>query len=440
MSSSNSAIQVSSDDPSAEIKILDASANIVGRGIGTLAAPLAKGLYKIRIRVGSETDERLVAHDGTLAPQHFHQLRIPSPIPIDHTGRSHEYHQSAINEGWADPGRPLGTGSRLLISAREWSPNGSRSHPDPARALSIISASGDNIPFAEFAKVRTEGDACAIGVIDVAPGFYRVELALPDGNRLRRALHASSGWSTQFYMLFQDFGGTRVPNLGDGSVAIAKHPVVHDDETRLAEIALDALTQHRSILSQYMRMLLTEKFQQPLLGIIGAHLLLRDGPPGERFRLVVRNLTRMLGADHPDVIALSTRIDGVVPAPLLEPPMLRASWDLLVEASGRFPDLIAPDTAASRIAEFAVPTGAWLMWQPPKDKDDTTRFEAKLDVVRAYMNALGRTPGRRDTASLESLSFGDPSGGDGLGESARSDLSLALGIPRAMLDNMLTKL
>jgi hypothetical protein len=123
-------------------------------------------------------------------------------------------------------------------------------------------------------------------------------------------------------MLFADADGQRLANLAAGSVAIGREPVVHDQETRLAEIALDALTQHRAILSDHLRMMLSGKFEQPLLGLIGAHLLIREGPPGDTFQTVVGNLTKMLGPDHPDVIALTTKLDDV-PRPVSEPPMLR---------------------------------------------------------------------------------------------------------------------
>ena len=49
--------------------------------------------------------------------------------------------------------------------------------------------------------------------------------------------------------------------------------------TRLAEIARYALTQSRRILSDgLLRELLDEKFDDPMLGLLGAHLLLRDKP------------------------------------------------------------------------------------------------------------------------------------------------------------------
>jgi len=440
MSPSNSTLGISSDDPTAQIKVFDGSANVVARGIGALDAPLADGLYKIRVRVGSEFQERLVALDSKLPQQHFDRLDIASPIPIDNTARSHEYHQAAVRQAWNYPAPALGLGSRLLISAREWSLDNRRSHLDPAGALSIVLPSGDKVNFAAIAKVRQQGDACAIGVVDVDPGFYAVELELPDGSRLRRALHASPGWTTQLYMLFRDAAGQRLPDLAGGSVAIAHQPVVHDAQTRLAEIALDALTQHRAILSDHMRQLLSGKFEQPLLGLIGAHLLLREPDQTGLFGIVVDNLTSMLGIDHPDVGALRTKIGETAPAPVTEPPMLQVSWDLLVQASSRIPGLIPPGTAAARIAESVVPADAWLVWQPPAGQNDTSRLDAKLEVVRAYVQARAqaRLPRGLGTFAFDSPIVGPPS--VDLDEEARSDLTRALGVPRMTLDTLLKRL
>lgn len=440
MSTSTSTLSIRSADPTAQIKVLDGAANIVANGIGKVDAPLADGLYKIRVRVGSEFKERLVALDAGLSLQHFDRLDFPTPIPVDNTARSHEYHQRAIWDAWNKPAPPLGSGSRLLISAREWSLDNSRAHPDPAAALSIILPSGDKIAFAAIATIRTEGDAYAIGAVEVDSGLYRVELALPDGSRLRRALHASPGWTTQLYMLFRDATEQSLPDLAGGSVAIAQQPVVHDEQARLAEIALDALTQHRAILSEQMRQILRDKFEQPLLGLIGAHLLLREPDQAGLFEVVVNNLTDMLGFEHPDVSALRTKLSPAEAAPVIEPPMLRASWDLLVEASGDNPELIVPNSDAAKIAEFIVPGRGWLVWQPPAHKQDTSRIDARLEVLRAYVRAQSqvRTPFGLPSEMLASME--SAAGPADLDEASRADLSRALGMPRMTLDDMLKRL
>ena len=407
------------------------------------------GFYKIRVRVGSETEERLVALDASLPEQTFARPDIPTPIPFTGSTHSHEYHQDAVREAWDAPTKAGGQGAHLLLSAREWSPAQNLGHPDPAGALTLIFPDGKSLPFADFAHVRTAADACAIGRVEVDPGLYRVELKLPDGTRLRRALYASANWTTQLYMLFRDQDGQRVPDLAGGSVAIAGEPAIASDEPRLTELALDALVQHREIMSDDLRAMLTSKFFRPLLGILGGHLLLRDPGQKDLLGIVVNNLLNLLGPEHPDVASLCTKVTGNV-LPVREPPMLRASWDLLVEASAERPDLIVPDSAAAKVAPYVVPSAAWLVWQPPADAQDNSRVDAKLEVLRSYLEAQskvfessksvahGLAAGDADDTALESLALSSAT--PGLDKGAFADLTRALGVPRHVLDGMLKSL
>lgn len=449
MSSSISRLRIRAGDSAAQIRVLNSSAEVVAEGVHWLDKPLEDGFYKIRVRVGSETEERLVALDSSLPEQVFARPDLPTPIPFDGSSYSHEYHQDLVREAWSAPADARGQGAHLLLSAREWSADENRGHPDPAGALTLIYPDGKNLPFADFAHVRTAPDACAIGRIEVDPGLYRIEVKLADGTRLRRALYASANWTTQLYMLFRDQEGQRVPGLAGGSVAIAGEPAIGNDEARLTELALDALVQHREIMSEDMREMLTSKYFRPLLGILGAHLLLRDPGQARLLDIVLGNLLNLLGPEHPDVASLWTKVKGNA-RPVTDPPMLRASWDLLVEASAGRPDLIAPGSPAAKIAPYVAPSAAWLVWQPPADPQDTSRLDAKLEVVRSYLEAQSKVleseapvaedlvPGDADEAALESPAW--PSAAAGLDESAFADLTRALGVPRQVLDGMLKSL
>ncbi len=450
MSSSTSRLRIRAGDPAAQIKVLDSSANVVAEGIHQLDKPLQDGFYEIRVRVGSEIQERLVALDDNLPEQTFARPDIPTPIPFGGSMYSHEYHQDAVRAAWDAPTQGGGHGAHLLLSAREWSPAQNLAHPDPAGALTLIYPDGQKtLPFTGFAQVRTVADACAIGRIEVNPGFYRVELALPDGTRLRRALYASAGWTTQLYMLFCDQEGQRVPDLAGGSITIAREPPIVSDEARLTELALDALVQDREIMGDDMREMLTGKFVRPLLGILGAHLLLRDPSQKDLLRIVVDNLLDLLGPEHPDVAALCTKVKGKA-TPVSEPPMLRASWDLLVEASAKRRKLFVPDSTAAKIGPYVAPSAAWLIWQPPGNDGEPDRRDAKLDVLRSYIEAQSELFGSAksvaydlaaddaEDTTLESLIL--PNATPVLDKGAFADLTRALGVPRHVLDAMLKSL
>ena len=128
------------------------------------------------------------------------------------------------------------------------------------------------------------------------------------------------------------------------------------------------------------------------------------------------------------------------PTKVTEPPMLRASWDLIVEASCAMPGLIVPESPPAKIAEYVVSGRGWLVWQPPADAQDTSRVDARLEVVRSYVQAQGqgRTPPGSAADMLASVEAA-PAPAE-LDEASRTDLSRALGMPRATLDDMLKRL
>ena len=75
-----------------------------------------------------------------------------------------------------------------------------------------------------------------------------------------------------------------------------------------------ALADERQILNDHLSELFFQKFDNPLAGIVGAHLLLlsiRGKTQGEtavqlnQLNEVVKNLRELVGAEHPDVEAIS---------------------------------------------------------------------------------------------------------------------------------------
>jgi hypothetical protein len=120
-----------------------------------------------------------------------------------------------------------------------------------------------------------------------------------------------------------------------------------------------------------MRTLLREKFENPMLGIYAAHLLLLEGSvDGELFQEVVRNLRALLGRQHPDVEALALRAPGeATPLPFENPPMLSRSWSLVVEATVTQPSLVT-ESLDQRRAGKCLADGLWhILRSAPEGAD-----------------------------------------------------------------------
>jgi hypothetical protein len=423
-------LSVETEDRIAEIAVYDGNLNVVAKGAGKLKEELPAGLYRVRIRVGSATDEKLVAleNDQTV---NFGRVSFLSPIPLSNTEKTHEYHMSAAIAA-ADQIAPkaLGAGSSIMVFAREWSAEGNMSAGNPTEGLCLLDAN-ENL-LAEIwreADVRNVGDACAGWRADVNPGGYFLRLELGDADKtvLLRPIFVSPGHQLQIFCLVGDHiveqeaegadgeGGTRKrrstirrADLANAAIAISRSGSFdpNDRRTRLSELGCNALAQSRTGMSDTLiDELMMEKFENPMLGLFAAHLLLRDKPDDKAlFRTVTDNLSALLGPDHPDLQALWwQRGDGsqIGDSRLRVLPMLRASWNLAVERSIKTLDVFSLGTFYNKLPRI-VPSASWMMlmdneWAVSDDAiDDYMKARAKARISRAEaISALRADAARR---------------------------------------------
>jgi hypothetical protein len=199
------------------------------------------------------------------------------------------------------------------------------------------------------------------------------------------------------------------------------------------------------------------KFENPMLGLFGAHLMLlsreaernaaveerrsiskrRPRAPvqfrQEQFDEVVRNLADLIGPDHPDVVALATRTsDPQLPAlaAITMPPLLWRSWLLLIDASHDHPPLVPADTW--RRACRPLPLRPFLTWAVSGEVGQDVETEWRVEVGRVLHGAPVR--------GLEVTRRGLRPAGSDLGsrgaENERRQLSRQLIAPRAAIDEL----
>jgi len=117
-----------------------------------------------------------------------------------------------------------------------------------------------------------------------------------------------------------------------------------------------------------MRALLRAKFfQNPILGIYAGHLLaMQPNPDRDLLYEVYTNLSDLVGP-HPDVEALLIAVDAPKAQELTypEPPMLCASWSLVLRARTGQHDLRPERSYSARISASLWGSGAWLSWRTP---------------------------------------------------------------------------
>ena len=238
--------------------------------------------------------------------------------------------------------------------------------------LSLCRADGDTIE--DLGQSRPGPVPIVSGTtVTVEPGPYFLRWRDSSGVTAEQMVHAVSDWQTRVVLL-EEGGGAGEPGRPNVSVLMSQHgfePAHLDDSALRAEEARAALADERKVASKFVNECVFAKFDNPMLGLFGAHLMLlardavRDTRQAEARRLssamrprapvnfdqslfdqVVDDLRKLLGPIHPDVIALSTQTTSQALDALPRvtvPPMLWRSWLLLIEASNRSPGLVPVD-------------------------------------------------------------------------------------------------
>jgi hypothetical protein len=473
MSQSSNTLNVSTG-PLAEISVLDGSMNTVARAVGDLSSKLTPGLYKVRVRNGPGVEERLVSLDRDVSVD-IPPPPIFSPIPLAGTARTDDLDMRRAMAASVEPTHDFGSGSGLFVFCRDWNPSPQPVGANPATGLSLADEDGNILVDLGSLYGRNADDRCVAMCATAAPGSYRLRLKHADGAVSERALFASPRCQTQIFLVLspeRPGSEVRLPDIAGGAVVISPRFSFdgHDRRTELGETARYALTQKRKVLSDQLRSeIVNEKFDDPMLGLLGAHLLLRDEPENDfLFEAVTRNLLRLLGPDHPDLRALCLRRASSlpqVPRSLDTPPMLRASWDIAVAESLQDPSSFPESAKVTKIADKILPTGSWLVWKwDPIVKSATgdaagtsSALTQSLEIfvaARSRLEAARRANdrgvfGKLSSSAIEAISHsfdrlrGRPAPKPpmpALDAEDREELSRVLGVPGPLLDSTLKKI
>ncbi len=387
---STSKLELSARSRSVELRIRNAGLQTVARGFGTLRAELPPGIYQMECRAGAHFMQELIAlRPGQTVVRSDLDLPFESPVPLIGTSTSHEYHRWAVQQ-LSQKLLGAGTGdSGLLIFLRDLSA-GSPPPPDAAlvREWSILDGSFQPVP----------ADAGTGFIADAATRSLGLARRLPAGGyvlRYRRgprfidqAIWLSAGWTTALFIPI----GRDGPAPEQASVQMAR---LHDgfpgdmeevhEIGRAAELALAGLRDGRAVLSaDDLTRLLNGKFQNPMLGIIGAHaLLLRRASRPDLLAVVLRNLEQLVPG-HPDVAALRRAAQKLgwldrseSGPPVSSPPMLFASFRALLDSDVRDDDALANGSLAEAVSPFLLQLGTWTTWNATRATAAESRPDEK---------------------------------------------------------------
>jgi hypothetical protein len=187
------------------------------------------------------------------------------------------------------------------------------------------------------------------------------------------ALTACGGWTTHIYCLAQRLNdGTFRIDLSQATLAMTRIDAdVFASWTpfRIRETAFSALRAGYLLRGPAPIQALCHDFDDPLLGIVGAHLLLMDKKEDvdmDSFDSVVRRLQELVGGDaelHPDILMLRAR-SRLTPQQVRfsSPPLFSRSWRLMLQTARSHPNSIPRSSAVNEVAPAIFHASPWLMW------------------------------------------------------------------------------
>lgn len=377
-------LTVRAEQPTAMLTVMDHSWRIIAEGIGSLTSDLPPGLYKIEAQLSRNTWSKHVSLRNE--PEHVHVpfFGIKSAVPSHVFTRSHEYHEAHLNAAANRTDVKAGTGARILMVARNWSPGGNALTDLPG--LTLERWRGDELANLEQnGSIDRRGDTVGSCAIEINPGAYVVSAETPFG-RISHSIYARQGWESRFFVL-QDFTSPHSSTSSaepQPTISVTQAIVrPHVDDWQLYELietAQSALSEGRAAIGETLfRQIANAKWDTPILGLLAAHILLladckdqttRSGArevafSRNNFEIILKNTAKLLGETHPDILALRTRSETM---PLHDddqvntPPLFMRSWNLLLQASERdYPNLLR-NSLWQRVRgnTNATPYFAWL--------------------------------------------------------------------------------
>ncbi|MFF5009602.1 hypothetical protein ACFY3G_43085 [Streptomyces phaeochromogenes] len=347
------------DTPSVMVTVTDSLFRQVNQAMGTIETTVPPGIYRIEQRFGGQVDRRFVE----VGPEPFVERLplpfIPTPTPVEGTATSHTVHHDAAVRWSLEP--TYGGGVPNLMVLLRSLRRGRQFYP---LALEVAAEDGTAVDGGEDGWRTAAGQEWSAWSRQLPPGGYRLRLRQPsgDGLPLAQALWVPEGWTTLVFVS----NGPHGPEPQYSSIQMVRHGDGWNPADRPIALALEAalsgLRQGIDLVSQeQLSSMLHSKHVDLFLGIVGAHALLLNPSPDIRWLgRIVDNLAHH-APGHPDIAALRTLLNEPS-EPVASPPMLAASYRLLLEADATRPGFLVDGSAAENVAEHLVERGVWTTW------------------------------------------------------------------------------
>jgi hypothetical protein len=380
-------LTIKTNDVGSENLVIDGQFNRVGISIGDSSSfSLPKGLYSVKVKVGDGLVEKPVTLTENKTVE-FNPVMFNTPAPLLGTFNTSDFQiNTASNYSRKEvPDVILGRGSKLFLFGSI--PSGAistdlpKKGTDPAVGLTLRTFDDDLLVDFEKPDIGTyswDEVPWAACDIDINPGCYVLCVETNGGDVYRQTIVMSHGWQTQVFLQSRNYGTIENDvraDLINSSIMMSRiehgfNPVdlvnFGDGTTyRLTEQVRQALQSKKKAISvELLAVLYSGKFENPMLGIYAANLLIQNNADSifSDGHILVKNLRMLLGNCHPDVEAIALKVGIPSDYVFREFPMLAASWSWVLEASVKNSNLIPINSLAYKLAGEFWSNKFWLIW------------------------------------------------------------------------------
>lgn len=338
--------------PNVSIAVFDGRSNALHAGNGPVSLHLPRGLYQVTARTVAGLRASVVRLDQDVSyavPLPPWYSAIPTVTADEGIGlagaRQRAVERLTANWTTVAPTTVARAGFGLVVSAM-----GERSKTEPralGRGLALYRADGTQVTDFDFGG-KADGDGeVFVWSAPLEPGSYRLRFQ----GDLKRAIpiHLCAGWTTQAFVIHRDRPRVRGLRMLMSRIGQPFHRGRMEDT--LIEGAMVSLEAGENLLpAEAVSGLLGGKFEDPMLGILGAYVALLDDPEPapDRFSIILRNLMTLV-PDHPDlpVLRLMAHQMGGEVSRL---PTIRFGLEWLIRQSRLTPTVLAPDNEIDDMA------------------------------------------------------------------------------------------
>ncbi len=411
MPSSDVLLNVLAADQTSEVIVVDSDFRVLARGIQGVQLQVPPGIYRAKLRVGDQQSDKLfsveVNEPNNLKIVQLDALEFSSPIPLQKTSTSREFHQGAICNATAAGAATaqLGQGAEILVFLRdpslvyfELKPDETETYRKNFEGFVLSNLDGSDPHPLETIGLLDATHGYLIASATVNPGTYILSRVSSEHERLCLPLVVPAAWSLQVFVTMSPAGDSAIARLADfdGAAMVLDKPNTtfspDRPDLRVLEVARQALARGRNVVDNYsLAELLSGKYQNPMMGLLAAHLLLLAKTPDLTLaEKVITNTGNLIGADYPDLLVLSWKLtqlrgaantvnppdtagaESLIDA-MKAPPMLQLSWHYFMEAYRSLGGKAVLDARLSKMASQLLSSSVWVSWLESADYPSAIR-------------------------------------------------------------------